>query len=784
MNAPLPVGTYILNNGPRKKGQGGRFTMGTHRVLKQLMKDVPGVTFTDRPDKADFVILPEGVKEPGRKLTQRNPSLKDPRRVFSMEQITHVMQSEAYHHYKYGLMYTAKDAQGRPVQIDVPVNLEPSDQAFMQSIAKVSNVNLMVIPDTDYTVVRRNLRGAPQLVVVPGPPPGPQQQQQPSPAASVAVAAPSAAPTNNLLAKIAQVDALLGTLGSVPPLEPTPALPVAAHQQMAQLQAQQIQEQQQLAQLQARQLQEQQQLARLQAQQKSAQQRPAQPPVAAADIERIKAEGRQSLAALNATAGPARPRPTAPPSSSLEAPAPASLLVSPLDDAVPTSDLGWGPAEPAPTSLLSATQQPAVLPSSQLQVDIQAVLEIYTRLSHNKTYNSADIESMFASSEPRTSRDVLGLIRQIEKFRMALQAVLYTLSPANIKEQHQIAETLAQQKIRAINSALVFLRESIAKSLLPTLDGFRVNDPSAAQLQKETVSRMLVETLAYLKQFITLLSQRNVKYRDVIFQNIRDSQGGLNCRKSGLFCQDFNEPEDIRAVIWSLFNSACQIVQTSSDQFATKIEFQASCKQNELVHATLCDIYNQLFVQGFYGGKPPTNVTRLACTSQASLCQDFYTAIDHTFRAYEELAQAQTGVNILEILHNLQVASTSDRRQMWKVGSKPTIYNYFYRFLLNVDPETNRPTPTTRPQSLSEIQTLMVKFSAVDSRRIYLEMIMAALFFQLANFCAGHKGLFGSGFRAAGTGDFTIPHIQGLLKEEYSPPADAAEEDSAASKND
>ena len=114
--------------------------------------------------------LPEGVKEPGSKLLKRNPSLKDPRRVFSMDQIAHVMRSESYSRHKHGLMYTVKDSKGRDVQIDVPSNLEPSDQKFIQAISKVSSADIVVIPEKDYTVLRRRIRGGTEPVIVPTPP--------------------------------------------------------------------------------------------------------------------------------------------------------------------------------------------------------------------------------------------------------------------------------------------------------------------------------------------------------------------------------------------------------------------------------------------------------------------------------------------------------------------------------------------------------------------------------------------------------------------------------------
>ena len=74
MALSLPAGTYILNNGPKKKGKGGRFTLGQHSTIKKILLSThPGISFTEKPEKADFVIVPEGVREPGSKLKRRNP---------------------------------------------------------------------------------------------------------------------------------------------------------------------------------------------------------------------------------------------------------------------------------------------------------------------------------------------------------------------------------------------------------------------------------------------------------------------------------------------------------------------------------------------------------------------------------------------------------------------------------------------------------------------------------------------------------------------------------------
>jgi hypothetical protein len=84
----LPEGTYILNNGPKKKGNrwgGGRMTQNDIKAL--LLQYFPYLHITDVPTLAEYAIVPEGETRVGAKLAQRNSLLTMSERVFSMDRV-------------------------------------------------------------------------------------------------------------------------------------------------------------------------------------------------------------------------------------------------------------------------------------------------------------------------------------------------------------------------------------------------------------------------------------------------------------------------------------------------------------------------------------------------------------------------------------------------------------------------------------------------------------------------------------------------------------------------
>jgi hypothetical protein len=86
----LPPGKYILNNGEKRKGVAGRFTLGrTQPDVKKALKALTHVVFTTSPAKAEYVILPDTVRKPGEKLLARNAQLSSDRRRWFSESQAH-----------------------------------------------------------------------------------------------------------------------------------------------------------------------------------------------------------------------------------------------------------------------------------------------------------------------------------------------------------------------------------------------------------------------------------------------------------------------------------------------------------------------------------------------------------------------------------------------------------------------------------------------------------------------------------------------------------------------
>jgi len=135
----LPNGVYILNNGPKKKSVGGRFfNARTHEDIKKFFQHKSGIKFTSKPEKADYVLLPEGVREPGSKLRKRNPALADSRLWFSFDKISNSLYSKSYakaHKLKKkkssdSYEYVLNDVNsGRNKNVQIPNSIAPSGKA-------------------------------------------------------------------------------------------------------------------------------------------------------------------------------------------------------------------------------------------------------------------------------------------------------------------------------------------------------------------------------------------------------------------------------------------------------------------------------------------------------------------------------------------------------------------------------------------------------------------------------------------------------------------------------
>lgn len=197
------MATYILNNGPKEKG--GRFLEGTHQSIKKMF---PHITFTSKPEKANFVIVPDGIDRPGSKIIKRNPILGDSANILTISAFmarastgSVFKQSSGYSVSKepkeqYSVskepreQYSKKSSKSHRKKKS---EMYTDDKSILSKVDKVSKFNI----DMPYPVMRQKVRGqvsdSYQIQL---------QPQQPAP--------------SMISSKISELDRLLGVLPENP----------------------------------------------------------------------------------------------------------------------------------------------------------------------------------------------------------------------------------------------------------------------------------------------------------------------------------------------------------------------------------------------------------------------------------------------------------------------------------------------------------------------------------------------------------------------------------------
>lgn len=211
MNA-LPVGTYLLHTGPRHHR--GKWLMGrTTEDMRTLLYPYRQVVkLTEKPQKAQYVIVPDGVTQVGASVRKQNSRLaNDPHRLISekelMQAITNLPQTPAMatkfsQAYKVGgknktrrRRRKRRNKRGKPQPtsaydqgfVVLPENLRPEGQASFLAPSYVSKIQdsrtIRIQNYQSYDEARDQLRvdrqGVPQGYT-PAPPQQPSAAQQDS----------------------------------------------------------------------------------------------------------------------------------------------------------------------------------------------------------------------------------------------------------------------------------------------------------------------------------------------------------------------------------------------------------------------------------------------------------------------------------------------------------------------------------------------------------------------------------------------------------------------------
>lgn len=696
----LPAGTYILNNGPRKKGQGGRFVMGTHRMLKQLMKDMPEVVFTDKPEKADFVILPEGVREPGSKLLRRNPALKDPRRVFAMDQIAHVMRSEAYQRRKWGLMYTVKDSQGRDVQIDVPVNLEPSDQSFTQAIAKVDQTRKIDIPPGDYPVWRRVVRGGAQPVIVPTPPLT-GYNSVPAPPANVSSfwANPAPFTTPQSTAWPPPKAPILPTLTPSPTLV-SPATATALALGSVPLTAPLANKLAQLDQL------------------------------------------------LNQFTG--APPPPPPPRT---IPTPGQTPFSTLPSAPPLSRPPLGPL-----STTAAAADSIYRPSASKQ----QVEKAYGQLVGGKLYrwsqdHAGDLAAIFRTLKRDASQMIIELMMSLETLRQALTHYVHDLQQRDMTNVSQVHEAFSV--VRSVASTIHTDLNDTWKSMTALLQHMAgLTAPWTLVQVIEMVAylgrllQLLNEELSKYRQTITTDGRKTAA-------GTKCTEANLWCDAKN---QPIDITEALYTLLNVSCQLVQQPAESFPTRLAWTAQCTNMELSHSTLCDVYNMLFLDGFCHGQYGGKVRMAVSGESFCEHIQKAVEEVCTVYLNQWSEERARQPDTPLWTLPgILASLQQLSPNN---LWYVDTvrSQTLYHLFYQFLLRTSANTGTIVIVDRTQTFQTLKTVIQSLYASRQNELYLMMTLAALFFALANFCTGSND--GYVLSGTNLGDFSVKAISQIMK--------------------
>lgn len=632
----LPPGTYLINNGPKAKGRNGKFSnANTHQDVMKLFESNPNIKFTDVPQKADYVLLPEGVREVGDKAKKLNPLLANPENVFSMDKI---MMSKAYSvkssksRRKRGLMYTTKDSSGNTVQIEIPANLEPSDQKYTQLISKVTDAKTVQL-DLPYPVIRRATRGVQEPIIVPGPAPSLKQESAPSPQPQLA-------------------DQLMQpTIVPVSPVQPVEPVQVSPVQQ--------------------------------------------------------------------------------------------TLPMPPLEE-VPQISAKLDEIDGLLSRLSQTTQKAPVVskPPDQLRPLVDKLRNIYDTYyvgSNTKYANSVTMQESIAN---------------------LLNSVVYVVVNKNQLDKASIStfREEAVKKAKAVEEYGTLFISNLIQQVLTQLD--LLLDNEAEFLYYWQKSQIIFDAIEYLKEDNRRQIANSVGQRSEVFKSYRDSTYGLKCKSSDdMMCNGKDDPLHIAHQISQLFDLSCKLVQQPSSEFSPELSFQQQCK-TESIHASLCDVYNCLYVEvlGKIGEQK-------IMPMQSMLCQHLYEAMN---RAMDLIGN--TKMTLLSTIQKLQSFHTIvndifvDSQQGTPV---PSVYANFFTFLTRRYPNSG--------ESVSDryaiFQTL--KKQCVGRDDLFVDMFAMSLVFLMLNFCEGSSG----GWFSSSTGTGSLENIIKTLKTDYRPTTEKEEEE-------
>jgi len=742
--AQLPKGTYILNNGPKKKGQGGRFTMGDHGVVKNFFNNMPGVRFTEKPEEADYVIVPEGVTEPGSKIKKRNPSLSDPRVIFSMDQLFHIFKAHGYglprQHNKHSkhsgrrrkkaTQYSRKDPKtGETVSFDVPSQLDPTGRArFLNPLyfKQLEEIKDIPIKSSDYIIARNAFRADQEPVVTPQlhtvPPPQPTLQQ------AAAWTPPPPSQNVRLMQMIQNANAMLDQVQRSGPDEPLSAPPGF--------------------------------MARPE--------RPGVPDVSAQVI--TAADENTELSPFDTDFSPLQPS------------EPRPVTVSSASTQINNRGVPQAPSAPPP--------EDAAYSSSQALPNIETAIEAYLaqlQLVSRGTENFSTPEQWAAASVsqvgPDKANDFFYLMYAINDIFHIIWQVIYQIKSGfrtdflNSQPLGRDRRTLDQQIAEwetSVSQVPPVTYEEALNTVIP--DAQLINQfPKHYTLDNALqMLQLFVGAAHFFQGLLGQLSTFNEKYRALLRETMIRDQLGTKCAGLTAICVEYHNPEDpeqkqkggegMHYLIRALFDMSCKLFADIGQLSHTETIYQQICNHAEGVAASANDMHNYLFYQGAMG----QNSQIAGDSSAGSFCANTDKVIDLASDEIEKLDRADTELGRSDLSEQERAAQEEEffsstmykwnlRQCLWflqHVGPKPAqgemnkVYEQFTKFMLGADQDTVQRyladpaqglQTVTRSSMFAELRSAVAGTEAYE-KKTWLVMYFVAITLVMANLCQNTTG--------------------------------------------
>jgi uncharacterized protein YqcC (DUF446 family) len=739
----LPPGTYIFNNGPKKKSVGGRFTFGNHAAMKKLFKDFPGVVFTEKPEKADYVIVPEGVTEVGSKLRKRNPSLANPAVIFPMDKISHVFKAESYKQpkrnkktlKKTAYQYEILDASGNKRNVDVPIYLEPTGKAqflnpnYVKSLESVKNV---IIPYNEY-ITQRNIQ-RPDLSALPPP-------QLTLPIAAPSYPIPSAPPQREIFAPppLPPAPVNIGSVGSAG-TTPLPSAPP---------------------------------------------QREVFAPVMPTSSENLKQLIQNSNAFLDMIAsgqtgstGPNAPTPISP-----TAPSSAPNL---------PSETGQVESFTAESTRSSITPQEVKIVEGETRKSLLQLLsgqiKVYNKnLKNLKTYTAQDMdtiqkwqETSQKSEAPDSAENFFLLAAGFNKLYLSIWKIIYELksllgSDFSLQDNLTLGAYLEQKTAETVPQSNAYTVEFLYTQLMPpqSLDDYVSEITEKTTESTGAKTKNILDTMIFSGQVIVLLLQQLngyiTAYRQTFLTDIQNSNLSLECKDLSSVCAAYYDSSKIKgsqvggesmsSLTRALFSMSCDLLGNLPNLSKISLEYSLRCQHYEELASTAYEIHRYLLYQGL-------NIELSGNLQHGP--EYFCTTMDDSLnRAYNEMMKLDNiqipDPNVNDVYKSLQKSDPNDFSISFEtqnlsvflsnVSNYPNLYKAFVSFL----------TEKNRRQSFDDLQVKMndLRLDPITTNRLWLYMHAISCVMIMANLCQEKTG-------------FTVARIKEFLDKRYTPDHDTS----------